>query len=72
MAAGHRLKTESTRGGVLAVCSDLSCDWSGTYKYKRVVDKNARPRVYEDAEDQVWPNRQLAASSHAEFHKKEK
>lgn len=72
MPKDHKLKTEAVRGGVIAECSNEDCSWSGKYKYRKVVDKNARPRVSVDAEDLVFPNRQLAVSSHTEFHKEEK
>ena len=68
MAKGHKLKTEQVRGGVFAECIGEGCTWSGKYKYRKVVDRNARPRVSEDAEDPVFPNRQLAVEAHRAFH----
>jgi hypothetical protein len=68
VAKGHKLYTEKVRGGVIADCLGESCTWSGKYKYRKVVDKNARPRVSVDAEDSVFPNRQLAVEAHRAFH----
>ena len=68
MPKDHKLKTEAVRGGVVADCLGEGCTWSRKYKYRKVVDKNARPRVSVDAEDQVFPNRQLAVQAHREFH----
>ena len=71
MSNPHKLKTEQVRGGVVAVCLAEGCTWSGMYEYRKVVDRNARPRVSEIAQDQVFPNRKLAVEAHKAFHNNE-
>ena len=65
MPKDHKLKTERVNAGVIAECTGEGCDWSGKYRYRK-----ARSEEY--VEDSVFPNRQLAVSSHAEHHREVK
>jgi hypothetical protein len=63
----HKLKTERVNAGVIAECTGESCTWSGKHRYKKGVGERPN-RTYIDAEDPVFPNRQLAVEAHKAFH----
>lgn len=63
----HKLKTERVNAGVIAECTGEGCTWSGNYTYKTGVGERPN-RTYVDAENSVFPNRQLAVEAHKAFH----